>query len=254
MKRVTVNGGKIPRSEWDFSKVPYEQLEACFAWEYGREWELLRHGSPQEMIPPKTNGGTKNPEYEKYQADPERWVGCIRAEALLEYRKQLDTPWQELPMESRMDIMFSDTSGSLVLVECKYTQMDQGELARKELGSRFRTVAFELNWDQSDKRLIADFAAWVRKNRERPAKEQRGRNRRDDLNMLGAMRLLHHLRLEEAVIETTRAMGEPLYGKRPSWERARKAALQVFQEDFLIEPSRWQEQQVPISYAKLEKD
>ena len=71
--------------------------------------------------------------------------------------------------------------------------------------------------------------------------------------MLGAMRLLHHLRLEDAVVETTRATGEPLYGKRPSWERARKGALKVFQEDFLID-SRWQEGQMPISFSKLEKD
>ena len=250
MNRATNRGStayeaKIPRTEWDFSKVPYDQLDACFAWEFGREWKLLRHGSSMDMVPVK-----KSPDYEKYKADPEQWVGCGRAAALVEFREMLDTPWQELPKDVRVRVMKCGTSDSIVLVEIKAdTESEAGE---KE-SPRLKLVTFQMNWDHNDKRLLSEFAAWLRESREKPAKEQRGRNRRDDLNMLGAMRLLHHLRLEDAVVETTRAAGEPLYGKRPSWERARKCALKVFQEDFLID-SRWQESQMPISFSKLEKD
>jgi hypothetical protein len=58
--------------------------------------------------------------------------------------------------------------------------------------------------------------------------------------------------LEDAIIETTRALGEPLYGKRPSWERARKSALRVFQEDFLVDAAKWGEEQIPLSYPKFD--
>ena len=246
----------MPRSEWDFSKVPHEQLEACFAWEYGREWEILRYGSPQELIPSKTTGGTKNPEYQKYQADPDSWIGCARADVLMDFQDWLDIPWQELPKDVRIQMTQrrpGEFAGLLELEPDSWDFRAGFRLGGKEQeGAPFNAVAFKINWDQNDKRLVSEFAAWLRTNREKPPKEQRGRNRRDDLNMLGGMRLLHCLRLEDAIVETTRARGEPLYGKRPSWERSRKSALRVFQEDFLIDANRWQEPQIPLSFSKLD--
>lgn len=79
----------------------------------------------------------------------------------------------------------------------------------------------------------------------------RGRNRRDALNMLGAMRLLHAVSLEDAIILTTRTLGEPLYGKRPSWERARKAAREIFRKEFLTNPN---DEDEPISFPKYSEE
>ena len=256
MKRVTHYAAKIPRSEWDFSKVPVDQLEACFAWEYAREWELLRSGSPLEAIPSKPSSGGKNPDYEQYQADPDRWVGCVRADVIADFRDRLNTPWQELPSDIRAEMtQRRGECPGLVELEPKSWEFQAGFRlgGRQREQTLFKTVAFRIDWDHNDKRLISEFAAWLQKNREKPPKEQRGRNRRDDLNMLGGMRLLHRLRLEDAIVETVRALGEPLYGKRPSWARARQSALKVFQEDFLIDVARWKEPQIPLTYTKLER-
>lgn len=262
MKSAT--NASFPRVEWDFSKVPLEQLEACFAWEYAREWEILRHQDRDKLIPSETipssskDKAKPNPEFEKYMADPDAYVGCIRAKLLLDFQEKLFTPWQDLPKQDKLKFLQHGTPESIGLLELDSPHRDllQGfELLPNLFGkSQQQKVVFHINWGQSDKRLSMDFAAWLRERRAHPAREQRGRNRRDDLNMLAAMRLLHRMKLEEAIITTTRAVGEPLYGKRPSWERARKAALRIFQEDFLITPNRWQEKQIPLSYNKLEKD
>jgi len=244
-------GSKFPRTEWDFSKVPALELDACFAWEYAREWDLLRHGNvnPPPKSIPVAGGEQLNPEFGKYIADPDQVIGCLQSEMLLTWRAHLDTPWQQLASEAKIKIL------ATVNIEAPGLEaMDLATAASTNSTGRQERVAFNINWDHSDTRLIAEFAAWLRDCRKAPAKEQRGRNRRDDLNMLGGMRLLHHLKLEDAIIETTRARGEPLYGKRPSWERARKTALRVFQEDFLIDASRWKVMQMPHSHAKLERE
>lgn len=244
------SGGGLARVEWDFSKVPVPELEACFAWEYGREWNLLRDGSLR--VPSKTRktpgGEQPNPEFNEFAADPDRWVGCLHGGMLIERWQQLNTPWQDMPAATRAEILKAGMTETAGLLE-----LDSAPTAEAEW-QRYQIVTLGVNWEHSDTRLIADFARWLRDRRQKPAREQRGRNRRDDLNMLGGVRLLHHMKLEEAIIETTRTRGEPIYGKRPSWARARKMALRVFLEDFLIEPKRWQEEQLPRSYAKAEKD
>lgn len=252
----------LDRLEWDFSKVPDAQLEVCFAWEYAREWDGLTEGYAIQDIPPETINvviaedeleAQPNPEYEEFEFDPDNWVGCIQAGTLMSHTSSLDTPWMKLPANVRMRIFQNATPEAIGLLELAPTSFEFKSAFRVETkygNPWFKAAAFRINWDQSDKRLLADFAAWLKENRQKSAKEQRGRDRRGDLNMLGAMRLLHRMPLEDAIIETTRALGEPLYGKRPSWERARKSALRVFQEDFLVDAARWGEEQIPISYPK----
>ncbi len=238
--------GKLPRSAWDFSKLPQEEQEVCFAWEYAREWELLRH----RLITMPPTGGA---EREAFEADPDAWLGCVQAKMLLSHLDKLETPWQDLSKSVRTAILEEAGSGRAGLEPMK-PGAEELEALRGGDSESAGVAVFRVNWEQSDKRLLADFARWLKEERTSPAREQRGRNRRDDLNMLGAMRQLNCLRLEEAIIETTRALGEPLYGKRPSWERARKTALRVFQEDFLVGATRWQEPQMPLSYLKLERE
>lgn len=253
----------IARHEWDFSKVPKAQLEVCFAWEYAREWDGLTEGYALECVPKETisvlveedeYSEESNPEFEHFESDPDNWIGCIQADSLREYASHLRTPWMDLPIWTRSMIFQSATPEAIGMIELTPGSFDFKRafgLDERFGKAWFKASAFRINWDQSDKRLLSDFAAWLKENRQKPAKEQRGRDRRGDLNMLGAMRLLHHMSLEDAIIETTRALGEPLYGKRPSWERARKGALRVFQEDFLVDAARWGEEQIPLSYPKF---
>jgi hypothetical protein len=260
---------KLAQCEWDFSNIPDAQLDVCFAWEYAREWDTLRHGFKSEVVPRETitvNWGNHdefepedkaNPDYEEYERDPDSWVGCIKAGLLTNYMSSLYVPWQDLPKHLRARMFQYGTPEAVGLLEIapRTYEFNTAFMLGGKLGNpAFSGAAFRINWDQSDTRLLADFASWLKDKRQKPAKEQRGRERRGDLNMLGAMRLLHHMPLEEAIIETTRALGEPLYGKRPSWERARKSALRVFQEDFLVDTSRWGEEQIPLSYPKFAPD
>ena len=74
--------------------------------------------------------------------------------------------------------------------------------------------------------------------------------------MIGAMRLLHHYRFEDAVNLTTSALGRPLYGKRPSWERARRGAFEAIFGTLLYEWDDPSEEDLLkdelCSYSKLE--
>lgn len=255
---------RLARSEWDFSRVPKAQLEVCFAWEYAREWAGMTEGYAVEIVPTQTVSVAvsedeweeqPNPEYEQFESDADNWIGCLQAGSLMDYSERLGTPWMDLPIGIRTKIFQNATPEAIGLIELAPGNFEFNAAfgLDKRFGKAwFKAAAFRINWDQSDKRLLSDFAAWLKENRQKPAKEQRGRDRRGDLNMLGAMRLLHHMPLEDAIIETTRALGEPLYGKRPSWERARKGALRVFQEDFLIDAARWGEEQIPSSYPKFD--
>lgn len=169
---------------------------------------------------------------------------------LIELRERMETSWMDLPQTLRARWSKENTKESVALQEVGADTPPVPPSKQEDV----QTVTFRINWSASDKRLMGEFEVWIKAARKREAKEQRGRNRRDDLNMLGALRLLHSMKLREATILTIQAKGEPLYGKRPSWERARKMALRVFREDFLIGKERWKEEQMPLSYNKLEKE
>jgi len=262
MSSATKDAHHLPRSEWDFSKIPFGEMEACFAWEYAREWENIDYVEiPPETIdlgPGKEDeigaGEIENPDYAAYLHDPDEIVGCLRGNMVVENRSYLKTPWQDLKKEKRAELVSLGTPDAIGILELQPKSWDFksgfGLLEDSTAKPWFAAAAFRINWDQSDKRLVSDFSDWLKANRKKPTRESRGRNRRDALNMLAAMRLLHRMPLEEAIILTTRTLGEPLYGKRPSWERARKAALEIFREEFLVNP---QDDEVPKSYEKYTK-
>ena len=262
MMPVTNDAPRLKRSEWDFSKIPFWEMEACFAWEYAREWENIDYVDiPEETIdlgPGKEDeigaGEVINPDYEAYLQDPDEIVGCLRGNMVAENRHLLETPWQDLKKEQRAQLVSLGTPDAIGILELQpksyYFNSAFGLLEDSTSKPWFSAAAFRINWDQSDKRLVSDFSDWLKANRKKPARESRGRNRRDSLNMLAAMRLLHRMPLEEAIIHTTRVLGEPLYGKRPSWERARKASLEIFRNEFLVHP---QDDEVPKSYEKYTK-
>jgi hypothetical protein len=261
MTPATNQTPRLARSEWDFSKIPFWEMEACFAWEYAREWENLEEiDLPLETISRPVCIGNdeecdweevENPDYEKYLQDPDEVVGCLRGNMVAENRHLLETPWQDLKNEKRAELISLGTPDAIGILELQPKSGDFksgfGLLENSTATPWFAAAAFRINWNQSDKRLVSDFSDWLKANRKKPARESRGRNRRDSLNMLAAMRLLHRMPLEEAIILTTRTLGEPLYGKRPSWERARKAALEIFREEFLVQG---QADDVPKSYER----
>lgn len=269
MKPIETQQTIISRQEWDFSDVPFAQLEACFAWEFARECEWIVDGCVTDFIPSETiivNTGDErrgeyeceeieNPEYEEYLFRPDDFVGCICGQMIADNYRKLDTPWQCLSADVRDELIKSGTPEVIGVMELTPRGYDFrvafGLEPDREFNAWFDSAAFRINWDQSDKRLLQDFAAWLKSKRKKSPRETRGRNRKDALNMLGAMRLLHRMPLEEAIILTTRTLGEPLYGKRPSWERARKSALEIYRSEFLTNPS---EEDEPISFPKFTKE
>jgi hypothetical protein len=262
MSTATKEAYYLPRSEWDFSKIPLGEMEACFAWEYAREWENIDYVDlPRETInigPGKEDeigaGEIENPDYAAYLQNPDEVVGCLRGDMVVENSYLLGTSWQDLKKEKRAELVSLGTPDAIGILELqpKTSNFNSGFglLEDSTATPCFAAAAFRINWNQSDKRLVSDFSDWLKANRKKPARESRGRNRRDSLNMLAAMRLLHRMPLEEAIIHTTRLLGEPLYGKRPSWERARKAALEIFRNEFLVHP---QDDDLPKSYEKYAK-
>lgn len=268
MKSDENASGVIPREEWDFSRVPFDQLEACFAWEYARDCDWILDGTIREFVPPETitvNTGGKedeycfdeidNPDYEDFLLSPDEHVGCIRGRMLAENCYKLKTPWQGLDRKMQDELIQLGTPEVIGLMDLNPQSYEFriafGLEPDRESRPWFDFAALRINWDQSDKRLLQDFADWLKRNRKKSPREMRGRNRRDALNMLGAMRLLHAMPLEDAIILTTRTLGEPLYGKRPSWERARKAAREIYREEFLTNPN---DEDEPISYPKYIKE
>lgn len=257
----------LAREEWDFSGVPDSQSEACFAWEFARECDWLLDGNflndiPAEIISEcgydeKTDehyhDEKPNPEYEHYLFNADEFIGCICGQMIAENHRRLKMPWQSLPTPQQNELLLLGTPElvGVLPMEPKSHEFRVAFGLNPDSDAKpwFDAAAFRINFNQSDKRLLQDFAAWLKRTRKKPARETRGRSRRDALNMLGAMRLLHRMPLEEAIITTTRALGEPLYGKRSSWERARNAAVKIFREEFLMNPS---DDDIPVSFPKFE--
>lgn len=257
----------LAREEWDFSGVPDSQSEACFAWEFARECDWLLDGNFLNDIPAEiiSEGGydekrdefyheeKTNPEYEHYLFNADEFIGCICGQMIAENYHRLKMPWQSLPTHQQNELLLLGTPelvGVLPMEPKSYEfRVAFGLNPDSDAKPWFDAAAFRINFNQSDKRLLQDFAAWLKRTRKKPARETRGRSRRDALNMLGAMRLLHRMPLEEAIITTTRALGEPLYGKRSSWERARNAAVKIFREEFLTNPT---DDDIPVSFPKFE--
>jgi hypothetical protein len=266
MKSEELSNPTLPREEWDFSSIPVGQSEACFAWEYAREFEFAVEGHFKDFIPPETiivNVGGRpddcdmeemeNPDYEQYHFNADEFVGCIYGLMIAENYHKLEHPWQSLDPKTQDRLVVEGTPAMIGVQDLQPRSFDFrvafGLEEDRDIKPWFDAAAFRINWHQSDKRLLQDFASWLKRNRKHAARETRGRNRRDALNMLGAMRLLHHMPLEEAIILTTRTLGEPLYGKRSSWERARKSARDIYLKEFLMNPSNEDE---PLSFPRFD--
>lgn len=266
MKSEESSNPTLPREEWDFSSIPVDQSEACFAWEYARECAWIVDGCFTNLIPPETitvkvNAGPddwdieeiENPDYEQYLFNADEFVGCIYGLMIAENYYTLKHPWQSLDKNAQDKLVAEGTPAMIGVQDLNPKTFDFkvafGLEEDRDIKPWFDAAAFRINWHQSDKRLLQDFASWLKRNRKHAARETRGRNRRDALNMLGAMRLLHHMPLEEAIILTTRTLGEPLYGKRSSWERARKSARDIFLTEFLMNPSNEDE---PLSFPRFD--
>lgn len=90
-----------------------------------------------------------------------------------------------------------------------------------------------IDWTQSDKRLIARFALWLRRNAptSRVVKEARGRtSSRDLLKELAALRLSREVKILAAMRYAEDKLGEPLYADEQTWSKQRNKAA-----DFLLE-------------------
>jgi len=214
----------LPREEWDFAKVPGEELAACFAYEYAREltkqWprllQLLTIAKHYSKLPPKHPDGWKE----------------VRIHRLLcrIFRRRFgdcpafwffpDTTWQDLEHKTRLesveDLNFNrglreSPSRRLKIrtlreLEPPNVKSIEGfaylhELFSDEELDQTEYGFFAVDWNYPDPEIESAFKSWLKEQREERAKlglieiKHRKTSRggfRDKLRRLGALRVLNH--------------------------------------------------------------
>ena len=106
----------------------------------------------------------------------------------------------------------------------------------KPFGSgKWQTLTTKIDWSKGDPSLIEGFTAWLQKQRPKafPSTSWTGRqSTTDSLNAVSALRLRHHLSIEDAMKHTKIVSGRSIYGDQSSWDRAQKRAIQLFAKTF----------------------
>lgn len=245
---------QLLREDWDFSKVPEDELDACFTTECARDWE----GTPSALVQVKKISDivTEQPEISLSKVRVpvvtnrggnilQNATNVRQVASLVHFDDWPGRPWQLLTNTDRLYARQFHAAGLSQIVDPVDFPPDGFSYGSHNF------VAFKIDWRATDKYLQASFADWLRVHRQVQAIESRGSNRRDHLKMLGAMRLLHHYSYDDAFALSKESLGRPLYGKRPSWERARKGALVVYLNTFFVDWKAFQVIPFPRSFPKL---
>lgn len=245
MSNATVPAAPLRREEWDFSQVAKAELEDCFLWECARECGALIKTTvirDSRVI----DGVTIEPKIKSTGALSEKKQGRLQALALT-FDLAIDQPWQLIPQPKRSLICGDQSAGirpaSSASVKLREQMEEQGSAGLDDAPH----FAFSINWNESDNQLIVEFARWLQGNRPFDPRENRGSTTRDKLKMIGAMRLMHHYPFPEAFELTVSVLKFPLYGKRPSWERARIGARDAYREHFFDDWTKLEHPTVPRS-------
>ncbi|MBE7159223.1 MAG: hypothetical protein INR62_12480 [Rhodospirillales bacterium] len=169
------------------------------------------------------------------------------------FNLEVDQPWQYFSAAARA-LASTDQGPALQAagsedVRIREQMEEQGSAGEIDAPH----FAFTINWNRSDNQLALEFLRWLQNTRPFVPREDRGNTTGNRLKMLRAMRLLHHHPYAEAADLTVSALGSPLYGKRPSWERAREGALKAYRAYFLDDWSRAGERMTPRSFAKFKR-
>ena len=111
----------------------------------------------------------------------------------------------------------------------------QGSAGKIPEPAKLQTFVMKIDWSRNDSSLIEGFTAWIRRERPKniPSVHSSGRQSTfDSLHALSALRLRHHLSIEDAIKRTKSVSRKSLYNDRSSWDRAQRRAVQLFHAVF----------------------
>lgn len=229
----------IEREEWDFNPsenmesdykaCPDDELFECFEYEYSRTW--VSNGNSVKDVAQKTPFLKS---FYKLCGDNFPVV-----------------PWLKIPENTRAAILKQHRKGSPSyppLFRCGLNALDgreDGVVDAIGFGDQglvhVTAMPFVFSWHYSNGELIEAFKQWLDENEpkatddckvKQPGKDERGTVRKA-LKALGAMRLLENGGFKRAMQHSAgkRRSQEkhPLYGKAPSWTRAKKQAESIME-------------------------
>jgi len=265
-------GKVLARDEWDFSKVPKDEIDTCYYYEYARtrddirkfveHWRGLlknrcrayeranttqarvkRGGWPDETL------ATKESAINAFWNELSQLTDRTCAQLLINLPEFPSTPWQSFRPSRRAEwkhlLTFYDEldriRGGLHVVpwESAIPQLryDPDNFITRKDGE---LVAFRIDWKHGGvEKVIEDFKAWARKRNtalKLGGKKKKPRDSRyEHLKQLGAWRLKEHHGNWGAVHTHTRAAGaSDIYADETQWRKARLAAMLRSEEMFPI--------------------
>jgi hypothetical protein len=241
------------RHEWDFERLPSDQLEECLWYEYGRKspkiiqavktWRKWRRLKPAALAQQRIFPGRQ-------------FVHSQRLRILTLCPEFPAKTWQDIQDSKRVKrikrrrtfLASFETQirrkSFQVLDPLAYPLRVQAMIPRAQAAKDFpgfqhishggaHDIFCEIDFDQNEGVIIRDFTQWVR-NAKRQQAKRRDRDRtsrtcQELLKALGAWRLLDHYRqaepsqekaIRKAIDYTQQVKGKPIYSSRESWLRA----------------------------------
>jgi hypothetical protein len=225
---------ELPRDEWDFENCRSGYERHCFHYEYAREvpWIVDEFRLAEHCLP-KVNFGWQ-PGFDEF-GNWHFW-SFGNSEMCDDWALVMQVP------PGFPDKPYLKTSHRIVeprrfgISEPPFNEAE--EWKKKGVGEMGTWTKVRINWECPDKILQKEFQNWLKRNRPRPPRQQRGlapaRRYRSELKALGAYRLMVKcgMTAEAAQAYTKRFLRYGLYAKIPDWYEAKTRALDNLREIF----------------------
>lgn len=188
------NPPDVQQEDWDFSRIPDSELEACYLYEYLREHPATARLHAFQSLSKKERAAEAK---------------LFRDSSMTIYDK-----FRTVDLEAGPVLMTMRAAVEL------FIKLPNGRLGK----------VHEIDWDYTDVQLIEQYAEWLKERRPKGTlshhKGIKLNSLRVHLERLGIMRLLHRHSVKE--IRTTIPEASQFLSLRPDYFKDRKKALAVF--------------------------
>lgn len=248
------------RKEWDFTKIPTEELEGCFLYEYAREsrtvLDLANELGKQSYI----DGG----DWSGPILYPLQQINPTLAELLTAFVPGIrlaETPWQSLQVKPTRIPGWKNKYSFNRPSRLDEMNWNHEPFKKHMEADGVEIIPIRINWNFPLHEIEEAALAWLRANprgKVKPRKQGRHAHEeaywKDALHRLGALRLWAAYPLKESM-RIAREAGVKLYsddleGVRPvhqtAWENGVRGVLKVFKEKFRLPND------TPISWERRE--
>ncbi len=225
------------REDWDFSRCPKGSELDCWLYEYARESQSVIRNFRECVEHPQKNPLHPSPSGRDVTFDEDGyWHHRIdKFDSEGEFEDQLylelapgfpDTPYLKTKRRP-VSKEFVDVDA---FVPPGIRDADSIRDAEPRPAPRYFANIY-IRWEYPDKKLIRDFAKWLKVHRPFPARSRRGKSaarvNMSELKALGAYRLLKTMTAPEALAYTEKYIRGGLFAKIPDWYEARQRAKRL---------------------------